>query len=46
MTQISWKEYYAKNTKGKKFGSVQAVREHMKKLSQEYKAMKSKGEGN
>lgn len=40
---MSWKEYYAKHTKGKKFGSVQAVREHMKQLSVEYKKMKGEG---
>lgn len=40
---VSWREYYSKNTKGKKFSSVQAVREHMKRLSAEYKKMKGEG---
>lgn len=36
----AWATFYSENTKGKKFGSVQAVREHMKKLAAEFKAKK------
>lgn len=39
---LSWREFYAKQTKGKKFGSREAVNAHMKKLSAEYKALKAK----
>lgn len=41
-TMETWREYYAKHTKGKKFANRAEVNAHMKKLSAEYKAMKSK----
>jgi hypothetical protein len=38
---VSWKQYYAEHTKGKKFSGTE-IREHMKKLGAEYRKMKSK----
>jgi len=39
-TPSSWVQYYKEHTKGKKFGTRQAVNDHMKKLSIEYKKQK------
>lgn len=36
-----WKEFYKRQTAGKKFGSRQAVNEHMKECSKKYKSYKS-----
>jgi len=36
----SWVQYYKEHTKGKKFGTRQAVNDHMKKLSIEYHKQK------
>jgi hypothetical protein len=38
----TWREFYAQQTKGKKFGSRAEVNAHMKQCSVEYKAMKAK----
>ena len=37
---MTWREFYSKNTKGKKFGAGNRISDHMKKLAAEYKAMK------
>jgi hypothetical protein len=40
--QETWKEYYSKQTKGKKFANRAEVNAWMKKCSADYKAMKAK----
>lgn len=37
----SWSQYISQHTKGKKFASREAVRDNMKRLSEEFKALKS-----
>lgn len=39
---LSWKEFYAKETKGKKFKNRTEVNQHMKECSKKYKEMKAK----
>jgi hypothetical protein len=38
----TWREFWSKSCKGKKFGSRQAVNDFMKEMAKKYKAMKSK----